>query len=81
MLSLNQAERSGLQFLSGWFDIADQVKYIIYKETNDAWSNPEFGWFSWTIGKTEVTLRIRHKIMLKLIKNSWSRQSPVCTPV
>ena len=41
------------------------------------WSNPELGWCSWTTGKTEVTLRMTHKIKLKLMKNSCSLHWPV----
>ena len=72
---------SGLQVLSGWLDMADQVRYRMYRETKEAWSNPELGWFSWTMGSTEATLKMMHRIMLKLMKNSCRRQSPAWTPV
>ena len=38
--------RSGLQLGSGWLDMADQVRYIMYSDTKLDCSRPEFGWCS-----------------------------------
>ena len=65
-----QLVRSGLQFLSGWLDIADHVRYKMYSETKEACRRPELGWCSWMTGNTEATLKMAHRIMLKLMKNS-----------
>jgi len=51
---------------------------MIYKVTTDDCNKPERGCLSCTLGNTDNTLTITHKIKLKEMKNLFSAQSSGC---
>ena len=64
--------------LPGWLDIADQVKYSVYRLTTEDCKRPERGWYSCTLGKTATTLTTMHMIRLNEMKNLFSAQPSLC---
>lgn len=67
-----------IAYLPGLLDMADQVKYNVYKLTIEDCNKPERGWCSWTFGKMATTLTKMHRIKLMEMKNLFKAHPSLC---